>query len=121
MPIITAFFNGDVASLAKAKELASRLVKLDRVYEEEWLSYPGGVEKREIEHHRFGDYFNATYAVLAPTFGGAFLSVTFKVKHNVKTVWKRLVVDTICQIETEIPGVKVSLRNIFDEPVAMRE
>ena len=47
----------------QATKEAKELIDLDRVQEDEFVGYPGGVEKRGILFYKFGDYFESAEIV----------------------------------------------------------
>ena len=95
---------------AQAIEEAKKLIDLERVQEDEYVGYPGGVEKRGILFYKFGDYFESAEIVeksdrlfnIELTLGGLSL------KKGVRNFWKDFIVDMLEKF-TKI-GAKASLK-----------
>ena len=88
-------------ALQKAKELANEVTSPDAIDTRTMIAYPGGVERRETEHFRYGDFLEE---VKIENENEDSFELTFKIRpfeerpkpHT--SYWKDLIVHTIMRI-----------------------
>lgn len=89
-------------TLRHSQELARQRIRLDRIIEKTFRSFPGGVEKRIHKEYRLGDYFDSIELTDADSRGESpSFKVIFHVHGSVDSFWKDLVVTVLRSISDE--------------------
>lgn len=106
--LITCAIRCDSAeSLRTATEFAQHRVRPDEEITRTHVTFPGGVERREVRAFRLGDYFD-TIELLSGSSGESF-TLTFHVNPGAGADWKYLIVSVLRELNESARGVSASV------------
>lgn len=106
-PTITCLISSkSEEALRTAEQLATEKVALDNVFSDVVRSFSRGIEKRQIEEHRLGDYFDGIQVAHSDAMS---FRLVFYPRSDAGRFWKDLVAEILRSIRDSNAGISTSI------------
>ena len=93
--------------MQRALNLAGDLIRPDEVIHRTFLTFPRGIEQRNVRSFRLGDYFDNVELSEIDDDQSSFL-IVFHVSQGVESYWKDLVSAILRTISDTLPGASAT-------------